>query len=217
MKNVNLIPAPRREAKLRQRRRRVCMLACGGYAMALALAVGGAHLFWNGSAGGAGGESVDARLAATDGDVKRLERQSDEVRTELLAARATIEANRTVAEQPDWSILLSLLARLTGEDVVLRSIAVGPPPGAQGSSPAKAAPPEVVLEVAGIGRTPLSVSRHVLKLEGTGLFAKVVLLDHSREAYLNDHAIAFRVQCTFGEPSPQRQALSSVGQEGVGR
>ena len=223
MKTVNLIPAPRRDAKRRRRHRAVCAAACGAYALLLGCAVGVAHLVSPG-----GGESVEARLAAVDKDIARLERDSSAARAELAVARATVEANRTVAEQPDWSVLLALLAQTTGDDVVLRSISVAPPLASATPAPAAAAAkplaPEVVLEVAGIGRTPLSVSRHVLKLEETGLFAKVVLLDHNREAYLNDNAIAFRVRCTFGEPASQRQqppparpALSSVDNGGATR
>jgi hypothetical protein len=209
MKTVNLIPAPRRDAKRRRAHRNVCAAACGAYALLLGCAVGLTHLLWAG-----GGESVQARVAAVDKDIARLERDSAAARAELSVARATIEANRTVAEQPDWSVLLALLAQTTGDDVVLRSISVAPPlqaaaapspASSAGAGAAKPAAPEVVLEVAGIGRTPLSVSRHVLKLEETGLFAKVVLLDHNREPYLNDNAIAFRVRCTFGDPAPQRQ------------
>jgi translation initiation factor IF-2 len=39
-----------------------------------------------------------------------------------------VEANRTVAEQPDWSVLLALLGNVRGEDIVLRSVSVGPAP-----------------------------------------------------------------------------------------
>ena len=86
---------------------------------------------------------------------------------------------------------------------VCLGLSVAPSIASQNAAPGKApaGPPETVLEVAGVGRTPLSVSRHVLKLEGTGLFAKVVLLEHNREPYLNANAIGFRVQCTFGDPA----------------
>ncbi len=198
MKTTNLIPTPRREAKRRRGQRNACAAACGAYALLLAASLGVAHLV-----GPGGSESVEARLAAVEQDTTRLERETAAARAELSAARSTLEANRTVAEQPDWSILMGLLARLTGEDVVLRSISVAPSVASQNVAPGKApaVPAETVLEVAGVGRSPLSVSRHVLKLEGTGLFAKVVLLEHNREPYLNNNAIVFRVQCTFGDPA----------------
>jgi hypothetical protein len=224
MKTVNLIPTPRRDAKRRRTQRLACAAVCGAYALLLGCAVGVMHLVT--PTGGA--ESVEARLAAVDRDIERMDREAAAARSELAVARASVEANRTVAEQPDWSILLALLAETTGDDVVLRSISMAPPPPVAATPGAKPAPPQdVVLDVAGIGRTPLSVSHHVLKMEETGLFSKVVLLEHNREAFLNDNAIAFRIQCTFGEPlgprlktagQPARQpALSAADNGGVTR
>jgi hypothetical protein len=47
-----------------------------------------------------------------------------------------------------------------------------------------------------------------LRLEQTGLFSKVTLLDTGREAFNNTNVIAFRLQCQFGEP---RQPVASAG------
>jgi hypothetical protein len=209
MKTVNLIPAARRDAKWRRRHRKACAAACCAYAVLLACALGVTYVVLSGG----GGESIGDRLASTEAEIGRLEQQATAARAELAASKATIEANRTVAEQPDWSILLALLAKTTGEDVVLRSVLVAPPPNAP--VPAAATPgkpgtppplPEVVLELAGIGQSQLAVSQHVLRLEQTGLFSKVTLLDTGREAYLNSNVIAFRLQCQFGEP---RQPVAS--------
>jgi hypothetical protein len=212
MKSVNLIPAPRRDAKRRRRHRNVCAAACGAYGVLLTCALGVAHLMWSGA-----GAKLDEELASADAAIERTQRQADECRQELTAARATVEANRTVAEQPDWSVLLSLLGTTTGDDVVLRSVVIAPAaatPSALTSGQAAAtvaaklakpaAAPEVVLEVHGVGRTQLAVQQHVLRVEQTGLFAKVALLDTGREPYLMQDAIAFRLQCTFGEPKQQQ-------------
>jgi hypothetical protein len=141
MKSVNLIPAPRRDAKRRRKVRNACAAACGGYAAALACAVGVAHLLWSGASA-----ALDGQLASADAEIQRLERQGGDARAELATARATIEANRTVSEQPDWSVLLVLLAKETGEDVVLRSISIAPPfvpsaPPPPSGTPAAAAAP----------------------------------------------------------------------------
>jgi Tfp pilus assembly protein PilN len=219
MKSVNLIPAPRRDAKRRRRQRNLCAVACGAYALALAGAIGGAQMVWHAKA-----DNLDERLTATDNDIRRLERQAADERAELARARATIEANRMVAEQPDWSVLLALLAKTTGDDVVLRTISIGPP--LTGSVPTPAAgsgQPEFSLDITGVGRTPLAVSRHVLRLEQTGLFSKVALIDTGREAFLNENSIAFRLQCTFGEGRPQPylplqpSPLTSVEPGGINR
>lgn len=203
MKSVNLIPAPRRDAKRRKRHRRACAVACGVYGVALALAVGVTQLVWRTS-----GEELDEQLAGTNTAIQRLEHQGADARSELTAVRATFEANRIVAEQPDWSILLSLLSNTRGDDVVLKTVTIAPPAtlaaanGGGGAAPAASSSkttPDFALEITGIGRTPLAVSQHVLRLEQTGLFSKVTLLDTGREAFLNENSVAFRLQCTFGE------------------
>ena len=217
MKSINLIPAARRDAKRRRKHRNACVTACCAYGVVLLGALGLVHVV---STGGRG-EPVAAGLAKAEADIERYQQQSTAARSELAAAKATIEANRTVAEQPDWSILLALLAKATGEDVVLRSVLVAPPtnapmsaaaaPGKPGAPPPA---PEVVLELTGVGQSQLAVSQHVLRLEQTGLFSKVTLLDTNREAYVNSNVIGFRLQCYFGEPARQPQAAIPTPQPG---
>jgi hypothetical protein len=219
MKSINLIPAARRDAKRRRKHRNACAAACCAYGVMLACAVGVAHVVCAGDGGGGGGEPLPVRLSKAEAEIERYQQQSAAARSELAAAKATIEANRTVAEQPDWSLLLALLAKTTGEDVVLRSVLVAPPPNAPQPTPAagKAGPapaaPEVVLELTGVGQSQLAVSQHVLRLEQTGLFSKVTLLDTNREAYVSSHVIGFRLQCQFGEPR-QPLTASPISQPG---
>jgi hypothetical protein len=212
VKSVNLIPAPRRDAKRRRRHRNACLAVCGAYASLLAGAVGVAHVALTGT-----GRTLDQQLASAESEVQRIEQAAAHSRRELASARATIEANRTVAEQPDWSVLLALLAKTTSDDVILRGVTIGPPvmSAAQASATprgAKAAAPDAVLEIMGVGRTQLAVSRHVLRMEQTGLFSKVTLVDTGRETFLRETAIGFRLQCTFGEPGQtQATQLRSTG------
>lgn len=215
MKSVNLIPAPRRDSKRRRKHRNICAAACGAYALLLAASLGMAYLAWSGV-----GASLDEQLAQLDTTIDRAERQASEVRTELAAARATIEANRTVAEQPDWSVLLALLATTTGEDVVLRGISItlpssNAPSNTAAAKTAAATTPDVLLEINGVGRSQLAVQQHVLRLEQTGLFSKVVLMDTGREPYLEADAIAFRLQCAFGEPRQLKSAALSATDAGA--
>ena len=207
MKSVNLIPAPRRDAKRRRRQRNACLAVCGAYAALLAGAVGMAHVAFSGT-----GRALDEQLGAAEADVRRIEQGAEHARRELASARATIEANRTVAEQPDWSVLLALLAKTTSDDVILRGVTIAPPimSASQASAAARAAnagPPDAVLEVMGVGRTQLAVSRHVLRMEQTGLFSKVMLVDTGRESFLKETAIGVRLQGTFGEPRQTQTAL----------
>lgn len=216
MKSVNLIPALRRDAKRRRAHVAVAAAACGAYAAVLACGLGAAHLVWAADRGAA--EGVARRLDTTHDDIRRLTGRAAELRAELTRARATLEANRTIAEQPDWSVLMALLAGTTGDDVVLRSVSVAPPPATSNTAtPAGKESDEVVLELAGVGQTQLAVSRHVLRLEQTGLFAKVTLLETGREAFLNAPAIGFRLRCSFGDAGTPPHALSSADAGGTSR
>ena len=103
-----------------------------------------------------------------------------------------------------------------------------PPAGVGAAAPNPAASrsgPDVLLEVVGIGRSQLAVSQHVLRLEQTGLFSKVNLIDTGREPFLNTNAIGFRIQCVFGETqqhphdpvAKQPQAVTAVETGGINR
>ena len=92
-----------------------------------------------------------------------------------------------------------------------RTVAVAPaaPPPAAAGAGGIAAPPvaaeEVapfVLEANGIARTLASAHRFVRDLEKTGLFARVSLLDTTREPFLTEGAIAFRLECSLDELTP---------------
>jgi hypothetical protein len=51
------------------------------------------------------------------------------------------------------------------------------------------------LKLSGFGRTQTSVSQFVLRLERIGIFESVRLLNSYRQAFLNDQAIAFSLEC----------------------
>jgi len=225
MNSVNLIPAPRLTTQKRRAHLRRCAAICCAWAVASALAAGAAHAMWR----PVEDSQFEERLAAVSDDIERTDRAIAGARIQLAAAQSTLRANEAIASQPDWSILLAVLARGIGDDVVLRSCHVHPaggvagrrpearrpvavtpaaPQPAAGPSGAPAAPvaaEEVapfVLEANGIARTLASAHRFVRDLEKTGLFARVSLLDTTREPFLTEGAIAFRLECSLDELTP---------------
>src|SRR5665213_937838 len=125
-------------------------------------------------------------------------------------ARTAMDADRQIAEQPDWSHLLGVLARQSGDQIVFNSCAVGPnlqadaspaavPPAAKtpGSGASRTA---LALTVSGFGRSQLAISQFVLRLEKTGLFARVAVQTH-RETYLGGEAVSFQLICSLDEPA----------------
>ena len=193
MRDVNLIPAHRRDARRRRTIVRWCAVACAGYAVA-AVAVGATCLgVWP---------------APTDADRKQIEQEDQHIaqkeraittaRARVAAANLTLDAERRVSEQPDWSVLLALLADKAGDQIVLKSCRVAPA-SAGDAKPVAALSGAALLtvEAGGVGRSQLAVSQFLLRLERTGLFAKVALVDTHREGFLTGEAVAFRIEASL--------------------
>jgi hypothetical protein len=187
---------------------------CAAWAVLSAAAASATRAVWNDAHDG----QAEERLAAVADDIARTERAMAEMRNSLAAAQSTLRAHEAIANQPDWSVLLAVLAQKIGDDVVLKGIRVHPagataaagrtdprrttvmatpsggPGGAGGEAP-------FVLEASAMAKTHAAANRFVLELERTGLFAKVTLLDTAREPFLVGEAIAFRLECSLDDPA----------------
>lgn len=209
MKSVNLIPAPRLATRRCRAHRNLCVVACAAYA---AMAVGvclGARVVWGDIEG-----SLVHKLGGAAAEVDRAAKAIEAAKADLGVAEATLRSSRSITEQPDWSALLALLAVKAGDDVVLKGCQVSVREAAKLAADAKGARPKlgagavpavpesnVVLNLSGLGRSQPAVSQFVLRLEATGLFAKVTMVDTSREGFLNGTAIAFRIECSLDDPA----------------
>ena len=110
---------------------------------------------------------------------------------------------------------MSLLAAKSGADVVLKGCTVrprdpAPPPPPPKKPGAKAAPapppaePVMLVSVMGRGRSQQAVSQFVLRLESTGLFGRVTLVETNRDNSERVDAIGFRIDCSLDEPAGPR-------------
>jgi hypothetical protein len=59
------------------------------------------------------------------------------------------------------------------------------------------APAGFVLNIAGLARSQLAVSQFILRLEQTGLFDRVSLIDTARETFLGGPATGFKLECSL--------------------
>ena len=205
MQYVNLIPA----ARLARRRRnaRLCVWAavCGAYAMSLI----------------AGSATLQALRASEDrtlhGQRATLAQQVEQSNLELLGLRRelgeatmALETTRAIHHQPDWSkLFLGLSQRLDDEIVLgrcqLTTLTDDNKVLAEewaNSMPAKPLATLLTecrhtLLLSGFGKSQESVSRFVLRLEGTGVFHIVRLVNSSRQTFLEKEAVAFSVECRF--------------------
>ncbi|HZL38511.1 MAG TPA: PilN domain-containing protein [Tepidisphaeraceae bacterium] len=202
---MNLIPASRRDAKRRRLHTRWCAAGCAVYAAAALAGAVACQLSWGGAR-----PALAAQIHAADEQVSRAKARAAVTHAHLAAAHTAMDADRQIAEQPDWSHLLGVLARQSGDQIVFNSCAVGPnlqadaspaavPPAAKtpGSGASRTA---LALTVSGFGRSQLAISQFVLRLEKTGLFARVAVQTH-RETYLGGEAVSFQLICSLDEPA----------------
>ena len=200
---VNLVSAARRQA--RQRRQRIARWTGGVaiYALALIALWMGTHVVWTGTQ-----RSLASQLDQAEQRIDQTRQRMQELRPELAEARTTLAASRAVGNQPDWSLLLSLLSKLLDERTVLTGVKLepktdGPPmPGHADDGPTDArftAAGPFVLRISGLGRSQSAVSDYVLRLEDTALFEQVTLIDTHPEPFRDQEAVGFRIRCQLGE------------------
>jgi len=196
---VNLIPKYRIAA--RRRTRAAVRWAQGGAALAVVL-VGSVVFFetqWAQNPQAMAEQLAEATTSVEDTGV-RLRR----LEAELLATQRRVDANRAVTNQPDYAVLLALLARTLDEQVVLRSCGFEamifddkPSETRRTSAAAPDQPAGFEVHTSGYAKTQRAVSDFVLRLEQTGLFHEVRLLRTQREPvpFGDGHAIGFEVRC----------------------
>jgi hypothetical protein len=211
IRSVNLIPQPRIDARRRRERARRWVMASGAYGTALVLCWMGVRAAWGGPS-----VAIAQELAETRTQLEDTRAAIDLLQPRLADANTTLAASRTIGDQPDFSILLGVLANLLGDETVLRSVDVVPidppteqpnpaqPAAAASESDAQArlevkAPLAYDLRIEGLGRSQSVVSEYVLRLERCGLFSRVKLLDTRKEPFHQGQAVAFRVGCVLGE------------------
>ncbi|MHC5113195.1 MAG: hypothetical protein ACYTGP_02050 [Planctomycetota bacterium] len=192
MTRVNLIPRSRRLLTRRRQHLRRWITVSTGYALFIVIALVVAKLV---SATDAG--AIDQQIARTNATMTADRATVVGLRRQLEEAAALLKAQYAVQGQPDWGILLALLAEATGDEVVLRECrlrhaAAGPnAPGTRGETGI----PPTYLELGGLGRSQNTVTQFVLRMDEIPLFSKVKLQDTRREPFGDGHAIAFRVVC----------------------
>lgn len=220
MNAVNLVPWSK-QIELRVRSRAgVWAVALGVYAFAGALC-----WFVVASRAGADGAALAKELTKLTDESQSLQATSNRLRSEFVSASAMLATAREVGDHPDWGVLFSLLARLRGDAIAFEvceleprtsaaSTAPATAPGATPGSPAPSGTPKpgeasrgYTLRVGGVGADQRSVAQFVLRLEETGLFNRVSILETRPRADSGDSLIAFRIEAQMqdgaGAPDPR--------------
>ena len=192
MNGINLIPAHRRLHRSRRARRGIWIVVGTAYAAILLTVAVSVRLMWT-----TPGLALSEELDRAGREISDAQADQADLRRQLQRVAASLAAGQTVGTQPDWSILLSVMARQMGDDVVLDSFRLagqGPAAGADGE-PLPLASRPYTLQLSGMARDPLAVSNFVLRLERTGLFQRVTLGQSQRREVSGGEAVGFRIEC----------------------
>ncbi len=205
MKCFNLMPAPRRQAKACRARVRQWLAVGVAFVGMLVMICITCHRTW-----GVGPDPLADEIRQTADRIAASGRTISELQGQLVASRWKLDTFRGIGRQPDWSVLLTLLADGLGDEVVLKNceldeivIPVERTAPKRGESQIittsrledKAGRTAFVLRVAGFGRSQTAVSLFVLRLERSGVFDNVRIVSTIREPFLNAKATAFRLEC----------------------
>jgi hypothetical protein len=206
MSCVNLVPAFLRQRRRLRLRRQAWTGVVVAYTTALIVLYGTWRL------------AVVTSPVNLASDVTRIEAEINEktadvqhLRGQLAEDRSAIRVSSSMASQPDWGILLALLAKTRSADIVLKRCDLSAP-GELLSADAKVAPAASVLRIAGIGTNQAAVTHFALRLEQTGLFESIEPVSN-RETFDHGEVVGFRFECRLANAS---RALPHVAQNDTG-
>ncbi len=199
MNGVNLIPGQRVQLRRGTARLRAWMVVGPTCLSLLAVAYVVNVLAWDTDVG-----SATAALEATKAKSKEADVKIARLKKELKEQQATVRANKSVGEQPDWASLLTLLASTLGKDAALISCKVEPvlpeqaERGTKEQAKLQGRPQRLKLTLKGLSRTQEAASQFVIQLEQTKVFEKVTLLETKRDQ-ANKDDVVFDVMCDISD------------------
>lgn len=188
MNGVNLIPAARRAAKRRARHIRVWLGVAAGCVLAAAGAQG---LFWH--LWSPQGDDPAPEIQRLTSAIASAEQQDKAAKNRLREAQAQAAASREIADQPDWGVLVTFLAKQLGRDAAFESLrlsAAAKP--VKGNSRGGRS-----LVLTGIAPTQEAASSVAIDLKNCGLFESVTLAETRRTDFMGAKAVSFQIECAI--------------------
>ncbi len=210
MEKINLIPAPRGQARICRRRLRQWLTGTVACCATLLVICSICHVVWGGERNVLAGQ-----ISSTEAEIGKSGREIQALRIDCAETRWKLSSHRAIGKQPDWSILLGLLAENIGQDIVLERCRLRWVKGLADSSktgvlrdskgPKDSSDGVFVFKISGYGRSQPSVPQFVLRLEKTTLFDQVRLIKTNRQAFLDGKAVAFELECRLEcKPTPEQ-------------
>lgn len=191
---ANLIPAPRRVARLARVRVRAWSAGCS--ALVVALVAGYLSLS---SVESGDRARLERAVAVVGRRADRLEREVSEAKARNGDLARRLATTRAMVDHPDWSVLLDLLTGARGRELMLERVTLNAsaPPG-QPRTPAAGAGPAAesyVVRISGLGASQGDVMNYVAALASTGLFDSVKPPETRRRTVLNRELVGFEIEC----------------------
>ena len=183
MNRSNLLPPDRQAANRHRRARRRWVTIDAALAILLAM-IATVYLVSRTSPP----EAAAAR--ATDLTALNATLVATRQQSVILQAKARVAAEGS--DRPDFSHLLTAVARSLGNDIVLDGVDAAPATNGKTRT----------VTLAGVGRSHAAVTQFTLRIEAMRLFTAVRLADTSARAIGGVDGVGFRVLCSWpaGEP-----------------
>lgn len=198
MHKVDLIPTHRRQAKARRNHLRRWALAGGGYALVIAVAC-----IYQVSRSGASGVAVAEECGLLASNMNNSRQLMDALQKEMGDKQRRLKAAQAVGKQPNWGVLLAILSRNVGDQVVLDLCRFQPlkEPPTPSVEPARAAAAgkQYLVDVGGFADSQAVVSAFALRLEKTGLFQDIRLVKSTLQPFGDRKVVGFRLECMIRE------------------
>ncbi|MGH7243439.1 MAG: PilN domain-containing protein [Phycisphaerales bacterium] len=192
---ANLLPSPRRHLLAKQDRTAKWTIVIALYAVALACLWLGSRQYVAG-----GRSSLDRRVAAIEAEKSGVESAISGLREKAARVQSSLATARSIADHPDWSVLLSLIATLRGNDIEIDRIALGPRKAEGKPVPGKSTK-GVWVRVGGLGKDHQAIAQFALRLEGASIFERVGLSDARKSGSEPEGLVGFEIEAQIDEPS----------------
>jgi hypothetical protein len=210
---INLIPAHRLITRRRAARVRVWLCIAPVCVSALAGSYAWLWGTWETRT-----SDIKERMSALDAKIAATEHETAGLKAATREAQAALQAARAVADQPDWGLVLSMIASRLDEDVVLSAcqlepadapLAPGATPGATAAKGSVSAagsgrPTHYRLVLAGLAKTQDAASRLAVELTEGHLFDAVTPQEARRSTFLGEPVVAFRIECSVADAPGSR-------------
>lgn len=191
---VNLIPTARRRKLARKVTLRRWTRAWYAVAVVtLLIVIAGRLHFAHGS-----NDALQNRLDQFESQYAQMTERARTWQPMLVEQVQKVKAAEAVAQQPDWAILLALLADQAAQSIKLNEIRVAvTQDDDKANADATSQRPRVVVEIEALAAAMEDGAQFAMALERTKLFDRVRLLRSTREDHDNTQRVRFHMRCVI--------------------